>query len=249
VEPTAEPEPAPTDEPAPQPTTEPEPTDEPAPEPTDQPAPEPTSEPTDEPAPQPTTEPEPTDEPSPEPTAEPEPAPTDEPAPEPTVEPSPEPTTEPEPAPTEQPAAAVVFGQVILAGRAGNNWSDAVVTVDDSGQSAATDPAGNFTLANIIAGSHSSITADAPGYLSAVCVGPTAIAPETALLPITLLSGDISDDNLVDISDATAIGASFSLAGPNIAADLNQDQIVDIFDIVLVSLNFGQTGPQPWSCQ
>jgi hypothetical protein len=238
-----EPEPAPTDEPAPEPTTEPEPT------PTDQPAPEPTTEPLPEPAPTDEPAPEPTAEPSPEPTTEPEPTPTDEPAPEPTSEPLPEPTAEPEPAPTEPPAAAVVFGQAILAGRAGNNWSNAVITVDDSGQNAATDPAGNFTLANIVTGPHTSITADAPGYLPAVCLNPTAVAPETALLPITLLSGDISDDNLVDISDATAIGASFNLTGPGLIADLNQDQVIDIFDIVLVSLNFGQAGPQPWSCQ
>jgi hypothetical protein len=66
---------------------------------------------------------------------------------------------------------------------------------------------------------------------------------------VTLLSGDISDDNLVDITDATAVGASFGLTGAEIAADLNRDNLVDIFDIVLVSLNFGQSGPQAWVCQ
>jgi len=216
---------------------------------------EPTSEPTDEPTPEPTDEPtpEPTDEPTPEPTDEPTPEPTDEPTPEPTGEPTPEPTGEPTPEPTDEPtpepAPAILFGQLILAGRAGNDWSDASVTLPETGQTTLTDSAGNFTLTEVAAGSYSAITADAPGYLSATCAELSVTAPETGLLPATLLSGDISNDDLVDITDATMIGLSFGQAGPAVEADLNRDEQVDIFDIVLVALNFGQAGPQPWLCQ
>jgi hypothetical protein len=241
----AEPEPEPTDEPTPEPTDEPQPTDEPTPQPTD----EPTSEPTDQPTPEPTDPPtpQPTDEPTPEPTDEPTPQPTGEPTPEPTDEPTPEPTDEPTPQPTGEPNTTTLMGQVILAGRAESNWSGASVSVEDSGQSATTDATGLFALVNVTPGAHSSVTADAPGYLPAVCTAPNFVGAEVGLTPVTLLSGDINDDSLVDVTDATTVGVSFGNSGPDLPADINQDSLVDIFDIILVSVNFGQ-GPQVWNC-
>ncbi len=205
----------------------PEPTEEPTPEPTEEPTPEPTEEPT----------PEPTEEPPPDPTEEPTPAPAEEPRPEPTEEPTPEPTV------------AVVLGQVILAGRAGNDWSGATVSVDDSSQNATTDASGAFSIADVATGGHTSITADTSGYLSAVCTAPTVTASETTLAAVTLVSGDITDDEMVDITDATAVGVSFGETGPVLAADITGDGLVDIFDVILVSVNFGKTGPQEWVCQ
>jgi hypothetical protein len=136
-----------------------------------------------------------------------------------------------------------------LAGRANNDWSDATVVISDTLQSDTTDATGNFSIADVSTGIHTAITADAAGYLSAVCSSPTVTAPTTILLPVTLLSGDINDDNLVDITDATAVGAAFGQTGPALAADINHDEIVDIFDIILVSINFGEIGPQVWTCQ
>jgi hypothetical protein len=213
----------------------PTPTDEPTPTPTD----EPTAEPTDEPTPTPT------DEPTAEPTDEPTPTPTDEPTAEPTDEPTPTPTDEP----TAEPTAATVSGQVILAGRANNDWSGASVTVDDSGQNGTTNLDGYFSLAAVPVGSHSSITADAEGYLSAVCLAPSVTAPETTLLAVTLVSGDINGDEVVDIADATEIGVNFGATGPALAADINRDEVVDIFDLIPVGVNFGEVGPQAWVCQ
>jgi outer membrane biosynthesis protein TonB len=197
--------------------------------------------------PEPTQEPtaEPTEEPTAEPTEEPTTKPTEEPTAEPTEEPTPEPTEEPTPEPIE----VIVSGQVTLAGRAGDDWSDATVTVDDSGQDATTDVAGNFSIVAVATGPHTSISADAAGYLSALCITPTVTTPETVLNVISLLSGDISGDDLVDITDATAVGASFGATGPGLPADINRDEIVDIFDIILVSVNFGIAGPQAWTCQ
>jgi hypothetical protein len=143
----------------------------------------------------------------------------------------------------------VIFGQVILAGQTGNDWSGATVTEVDSEQTGLTDKTGNFEIAEVPTGLRSAITADAPGYLAAVCTNPTVTAPETNLAAITLLSGDINDDERVDITDATAVGAGFGQSGSDLAADLNRDAIIDIFDIVLVSLNFGEEGPQIWQCQ
>lgn len=72
-------------------------------------------------------------------------------------------------------------------------------------------------------------------------------APETILSVINLLSGDLNDDDAINITDATTVGVSFGLTGPSLPADLNQDGVVDILDIIIVSVNFGQ-GSQVWDC-
>ncbi|MCB0195984.1 MAG: hypothetical protein KDJ65_28795, partial [Anaerolineae bacterium] len=189
------------------------------------------------------------DEPTPVPTDEPtpEPTPTDEPTPVPTDEPTPVPTDEPTPVPTVEPGKAEVIGQVILAGRANNDWSGAEVSAN--GVTTNTDASGDFSVVNIPAGPGMTFTADAPGFLSAVCTGATVATPETVLNAVTLLSGDITNDDKVDISDATAVGVSFDQTGSGMAADINQDEVIDIFDLVLVSINFDAEGPQEWNCQ
>lgn len=169
------------------------------------------------------------------------------------VTPTPTPTstvTTPTPTSTPVPGGeATVSGQVILAGRTGNDWSGATVTLTDTLQSAVTNAGGAFTITNVVTGTHTAITADAPRYLSARCEGPVVTAPETALEPVTLLSGDLNDDDVIDITDATAVGTSFGDTGDDLAADVNGDGLVDIFDIILVSVNYEQIGPQVWTCQ
>ncbi len=197
--------------------------------------------------------PTPTDAPTPTPTDAPTPTPTDAPTPTPTDDPTPTPTDAPTPTPTDgptpTPTSAMLTGQVILAGRVGNDWSGATVTVDDSGQNAVTNSAGNFTITDVSTGAHASITADAVGYLPAVCTALTVAAPETNLLTAALLSGDVNDDNAIDITDAAAVGATFGNTGPGLPADINRDGVVDIFDIILISVNFGISGSQAWTCQ
>jgi hypothetical protein len=97
------------------------------------------------------------------------------------------------------------------------------------------------------AGTYTSLTADAPGYLPAICNSPTITAPLTTMASIALLSGDVNDNGIVNIEDATAVGVSFGATGSGLAEDINRDGEVDIFDIILVSVNFGQ-GSQTWVC-
>ena len=116
-----------------------------------------------------------------------------------------------------------------------------------------TDAAGDFSIADVPAGPYTAITADAAGYLPAVCLSPTVTISETVWSAVSLLSGNIVDDPppappIIDIADATAVGASFGATGPDLAADINRDLIVDIFDVILVSVNYGQVGPQAWDC-
>jgi hypothetical protein len=248
VEPTNTPEPTTTVEP----TTTTQPTATPTPANTTTPEPTTTVEPTNTPEPTTTLEPTTTVEPTGQPTNTPTPIYTVTPGPTVviTLTVTPEPTDEPTVTPTVtvEPTIADVSGQVILAGRAGNDWSGATVTVADSGQDATTAASGNFTISGVPSGSHSSITADAPGYLSALCTNPTITAPETTLNAVSLVSGDIDGDDVVDITDATAVGVGFGSTGPDLLADINRDEVVDIFDLILVSVNFGETGPQTWEC-
>ncbi|MCP4358714.1 MAG: hypothetical protein GY796_11910 [Chloroflexi bacterium] len=198
--------------------------------------------PTEEPAPVPT------EEPAPVPTEEPAPVPTEEPAPVPTEEPVPAPTEEPAPVPTEEPTMADVSGQVNLAGRANNDWSGVTLAFEGSDQVGITGTSGFFNVTNVSASLITSIMANASGYLSAKCTDVNLTAPQTDLSPVVLLSGDVNDDELVDIIDATTAGASFGQTGSNLPADITRDEVVDIFDIVSVSLNFGEAGPQAWNC-
>jgi hypothetical protein len=122
-----------------------------------------------------------------------------------------------------------------------------MVTLDDTTQSDTTDFNGNFVITEVAVGAHTSIRADAPGYLPAVCSSPTVTAPETNLHPATLLGGDVNDDGAIDVGDATMAGVTYGTSGPNLPADINRDGVVDIFDVILVSVNFGQ-GVQAWAC-
>ncbi|MCB0168791.1 MAG: hypothetical protein KDI79_31480, partial [Anaerolineae bacterium] len=203
---------------------------------------EPTAVPTSQPSP------EPTQTSTPEPTA----SPTELPSPEPTHTPTPDATvvpSSPTPQPTSEPVFTALSGQVILAGRTNDDWSDASVVAagPDGSVTTTTDLTGAYNLANVPT-TNITITADASGYLPAACTAAAVVAPEASLQPVTLVSGDINDDNLVDVADATAIGVTFGQTGTSLGSDINRDEVIDIFDLVLVSSHFGVGGLQTWDC-
>jgi len=159
------------------------------------------------------------------------------------------PTATPE-TPTPTPTVATVSGQVVLAGRANNDWSGATVELENGTVfSATTEATGNYSMLNVPEGTYTSVTADAPGYLPALCNSPVVTAPLTTLASVSLLSGDVNDDGFINIVDGTTVGVSFGATGSGLAEDINRDGEVDIFDIILVSVNFGVSGPQTWTCQ
>ncbi len=151
--------------------------------------------------------------------------------------------------PPQSPSVATVLGQVFLAGRTANQWAGVEVKLGGAEARGLTDLAGDFSLDDITLGDYPDLVADAPGYLPAACASVAVADLETRLQPVTLLSGDINDDGVVDIADATAVGAKLGLTETETPADLNLDAVVDIFDIVLISYNFGKEGTQPWRCQ
>jgi len=68
--------------------------------------------------------------------------------------------------------------------------------------------------------------------------------PLTTLNTLVLLGGDATDNDLIDISDATCIGGSYQSTstcsgGPGADADVNADGVIDILDLTLMGGNYG----------
>jgi hypothetical protein len=65
--------------------------------------------------------------------------------------------------------------------------------------------------------------------------------PRGDLGKITLLAGDINQDNIVDILDVAYVGLRYN--GNDLTADINSDNKVNIFDVAIVSRNYKKQGP------
>jgi dockerin type I repeat protein len=89
------------------------------------------------------------------------------------------------------------------------------------------------------------VLATASGFLSAQG-SVTLTAGSTSIMPtISLLAGDIDNNNVIDQFDALTIGMSYNTALPS-AADLNNDGIINVLDLELLALNYRETGPLAW---
>lgn len=174
--------------------------------------------------------------------APPQPAPT-QPTEEPTTPPPPPPVMTPEPA---QPS--VIVGVARFQNRSDNAGITAQLYAPDNtlvGQTT-TDASGSYTFADVALGAYV-LRLSAPLHIpvsKTVAVeadGSTVNAGDNVLM-----AGDTNGDGIVDINDATFIGANFGAAVPPAPdnADLNADLTVDISDLVLVGGNYG-LGAQP----
>lgn len=108
------------------------------------------------------------------------------------------------------------------------------VTANPDGTFSLTAPAGSYT-----------VTASAAGHLDAQ--GSAVLSPGniTTKPTISLLAGDIDDNNVIDQFDALTIGINYNAANPA-AADLNNDGIINVLDLELLALNYRETGPTVW---
>jgi len=136
-----------------------------------------------------------------------------------------------------------VSGVIVLQGR--SDHSGAAVTAA-SGAQATTDAEGGFTVDG-----GEPITVSRAGYLTAVASPGTAAlhastsSPDTAAASvgtITLLAGDLNQDNLINVFDLAIIASH--LDTDDLLSDLNADGVVNILDIALIAGNYGQQGPQ-----
>ena len=64
--------------------------------------------------------------------------------------------------------------------------------------------------------------------------------------PITMLTGDLNEDNVVNSADLTiaqkALGTTSKSSNWNESVDFNKDGVINIFDLALISKNLGQVG-------
>lgn len=109
--------------------------------------------------------------------------------------------------------------------------------------SATANPDGTFSL-TAPAGSYT-VVATASGFLSAQ--GSAVLNPgSTTTKPnVTLLAGDIDNNNVIDQFDALTIGINYNSVSPA-AADLNNDGIINVLDLELLAQNYRATGPIVW---
>jgi hypothetical protein len=114
------------------------------------------------------------------------------------------------------------------------NVEVASVVANPDGTFSLTAPAGTYTL-----------RATASGFLTAQG-SVTLTSGNTITKPaLTLLAGDIDNNNVIDQLDALTIGMSYNTATPA-AADLNNDGIINVLDLELLAKNYRQTGPILW---
>ena len=108
------------------------------------------------------------------------------------------------------------------------------VTANPDGTFSLTAPAGTYT-----------VIATSTGFLSAQ--GSAVLNPgSTTTKPgITLLAGDIDDNNVIDQFDALTAGINYNSPTPA-GADLNNDGIINVLDLELLAQNYRDTGPSVW---
>ncbi len=131
----------------------------------------------------------------------------------------------------------VMVGKVTLQGR--NNYAGIRVN-NKGGEQTQTTIDGSFYLTG-----NGVVDFEFPGYLSAQVdtqrqTMQVSNGGPINLGTITLLAGDINNDNLIDILDLAYIANHYGSNNPT--SDLNADGIVDILDLALAANNYGQQG-------
>ncbi len=101
----------------------------------------------------------------------------------------------------------------------------------------------------LVAGSYS-LAIEMDGYLDAFTTLTITQNTTATLSTVTLLAGDVNDDDVIDILDASFVAARFGLTCGDPAwdprADLLADCVIDSQDLNLIESNFLQTSPVPW---
>ena len=136
--------------------------------------------------------------------------------------------------------AGMLTGQVLASKPVGVNLYNTDHTL---AASAAANTDGTFSL-TAPAGTYT-VVATAAGFLS-VQGSVTLSAGATGTMPmVSLLAGDIDNNNVIDQFDAMTIAMNYNTAVPA-AADLNSDGIINLLDLELLARNYRKTGPLAW---
>jgi hypothetical protein len=87
--------------------------------------------------------------------------------------------------------------------------------------------------------------ATASGFLGAQGSVTLSNGATSTLPTISLLAGDIDNNNVIDQFDAMTIGMNYNTAIPA-AADLTNDGTINVLDLELLARNYRKTGPLAW---
>lgn len=105
---------------------------------------------------------------------------------------------------------------------------------------ATTDAGGYYNLGGVPAGEYRLIAAKLGFLDQAEKVGITAETPHLVALVLTLLTGDITGDNVVDLDDVLVMRQDYGK--PIQRSDLNRSGLVGIRDLVLLARNYTKCG-------
>lgn len=140
--------------------------------------------------------------------------------------------------------SATVSGVVLLQGRSNHAGANISTTTGGNFQTV-TASNGAFALTGLTPNTVSyTIKASLPGYLDAIRATATYNPGNNTLPTITLIGGDTTHDQQINILDLALIGGRFGSS--NYQADLNADGTVNILDLTMAAANFGKTGPRTW---
>ncbi len=111
-----------------------------------------------------------------------------------------------------------------------------------------TDQSGNFTISNIPAGTYSIAVKNAQ-TLRRVIADHVLVEGTNALSIGTLLAGDVTPNNSINLNDLTAIVQALNKipGNPlyNVNADINMDGVINLNDLTLLISNFNILGQNP----
>ena len=175
--------------------------------------------------------------------------------------------------PTPPPTAAVTFGptldfKLVLEGRPTDNQASKVFIGITSGQTTGAQQAYllSFTVDLPPIGAYSGLSLAGlnVGSQYTAFIKPTAqIATSSAFImspaatklnagsPINLLTGDLNEDNVINVADynlaKAAYGSTPASSNWNEVADFNKDGVINNYDLAYITKNMGQTGKSgPW---
>jgi hypothetical protein len=133
-----------------------------------------------------------------------------------------------------------INGSVRLQGRYDFSGVAVTATTEGTGYTGSTSSEGAFSIEVEEAGTYT-VTFSIHGYLDAQVADVAVTEGEiTDIGETTLLGGDVTDDDLIDIMDIAYIASRF--LGDDMSADITADGKVDILDLTVTAANFGTSG-------
>ncbi|MBZ0292133.1 MAG: hypothetical protein K8L99_06145 [Anaerolineae bacterium] len=124
------------------------------------------------------------------------------------------------------------------------NRTDLTITVDGQSPVSIVNDGDNngadFTYAETLPLS-SVLVIDAPSHLKCSTAAFVLADEDNTMGTATLLAGDVTDDDAINITDSTAIGLDYgSSALADEVADVNDDQVINVLDLIHIGRNFGE---------